>query len=211
MRHYTLLDKLCMQFDKGLAVLQDRVAATRANPSDDIQEGPLSADEKKHAASLMRVNHVGEVCAQALYQGQAFTAKSAEVAKDMQQAADEENDHLLWCADRLKQLNSGPSLFNPFWYCGAYAMGAVAGFAGDKWSLGFVVETERQVEAHLNSHLEKLPANDFKSRAIVEQMRIDEAKHADHAEAAGAKQLPTLLKQLMRAHAKVMTRVAYQL
>jgi 3-demethoxyubiquinol 3-hydroxylase len=211
MRHYTLLDKLCMQFDKGLAVLQDRVAATRANPSNDIQEGPLSADEEQHAAGLMRVNHVGEVCAQALYQGQAFTAKSAEVAKDMQQAADEENDHLLWCAERLKQLNSGPSLFNPFWYCGAYAMGAVAGFAGDKWSLGFVVETERQVEAHLNSHLEKLPANDFKSRAIVEQMRIDEAKHADHAEAAGAKQLPTLLKQLMRAHAKVMTYVAYQL
>lgn len=210
MRHYTIFDNLCLQFDNALKTLQGSTAATgRTNPADTITEGDLTASEQKHAAGLMRVNHVGEVCAQALYQGQAFTAKSDKVRHEMQQACQEETDHLQWCEQRLQQLNSRVSWLNPFWYAGSYAMGALAGFLGDKWSLGFVVETENQVEQHLASHLERLPENDLKSRAIVKQMKIDEAEHAQHAAQLGAAELPKAVKSVMQLKARVMTTLAY--
>ena len=210
MRNTTFLDTVCLQFDKALKTLQGHVTTTeRANPADNIAEAELTAAEQKHAAGLMRVNHVGEVCAQALYQGQAFTAKTDKIRQEMQQACAEENDHLQWCQDRLQQLNSRVSHLNPVWYVGSFAMGAVAGFLGDKWSLGFVVETENQVEQHLAGHLDELPKDDLKSRAIVQQMQRDEAEHAQHAASLGAANLPGWITAAMRAKAKVMTTVAY--
>ena len=209
-RHYSFFDKLCLQFDQSLKVLSGEVMPTgRANPATTVEEGDLDAQQAERAAALMRVNHVGEVCAQALYQGQALTARSETVRIEMRQAAQEENDHLLWCAQRLTELHSRPSYLNPVWYTGSFVLGAVAGLAGDRWSLGFVVETERQVEAHLASHLHQLPKPDYKSRAIVAQMKIDEAKHAATAQANGAKNLPEWIKVLMRVKAKIMTTTAY--
>lgn len=210
MRHYNLLDQLCLQFDQALKTINGELPkAQRLNPANDIVTSELSRTEQKHAASLMRVNHVGEICAQALYQGQAFTAKSDVVKQEMQQACIEENDHLQWCNQRLQQLNSRPSYLNPIWYAGSFTIGAVAGWLGDKWSLGFVVETERQVEQHLASHLSTLPENDLQSRAIVNQMKIDEAEHANKAQNLGAKTLPDWIKTIMRFKAKVMTTSAY--
>jgi ubiquinone biosynthesis monooxygenase Coq7 len=210
MRHYTFLDKLCLQFDQGLRTLSGIIETTpRTNPAAKIAEPELTDKEQQHAAALMRVNHVGEICAQALYQGQALTARSDAVKQNMQHAASEENDHLAWCATRVQELNSHVSYLNPLWYVGSFAMGAIAGIAGDKWSLGFVVETERQVEAHLAEHLEKLPEHDIKSRAIVAQMKIDEAQHAVMAQEQGAAELPEWIKTIMRCNAKVMTTTAY--
>ncbi|HIY70171.1 MAG TPA: 2-polyprenyl-3-methyl-6-methoxy-1,4-benzoquinone monooxygenase, partial [Candidatus Luteimonas excrementigallinarum] len=163
------------------------------------------------AACLMRINHVGEICAQALYVGQAAVARDADTRAHLLEAAQEETDHLAWCADRLEELDDRPSLFNPLWYAGSYAIGLAAGLRGDGWNLGFVVETERQVEAHLEEHLDTLPPADLRSRRILEQMKIDEARHADEAEAAGAKILPQPIPAVMSLASKVMKTVAYRL
>ncbi len=184
---------------------------TRANPARDVDEGELSADEKKHAAGLMRVNHAGEVAAQGLYQGHASVARDESTRRQMQQAADEELDHLGWCEQRLQELGESPSRLSPVWYAGAFAIGAASGILGDRWSLGFVEETERQVSEHLSGHLRNLPAQDAKSRAIVEQMRIEEEEHGANARAAGAASLPEPIRGLMRLTARVMTRTAYRI
>lgn len=206
------VDKLIVGFDKSLRTLSGIIETTgRANPADAVTPGELNQQERKHAAGLMRVNHVGEICAQALYQGQALTARSEAVQHTMQHAAAEENDHLAWCQQRLTELDSHTSYLNPVWYASSFMMGMLAGASGDKWSLGFVVETERQVEQHLDGHLQQLPENDYTSRAIIAQMKIDEAEHGATAQEAGAAQLPFWLQTIMRAKAKVMTTTAYWL
>jgi len=210
-RFISPLDQLIVGVDKALRVVGGVAAMSRPNPGAHAIDGELSDAERRHSAGLMRVNHVGEVCAQALYDSQANFAHTQEVRTQFEHAAREEEDHLAWCAQRLSELGSQPSVLNPLWYAGAYVMGSVAARIGDPVSLGFVVETERQVEAHLNSHLELLPAQDAKSRAIVDQMRIDEIAHADAAQAAGAASLPLPVKVAMRAMAKVMTTTAYRI
>ena len=211
-RHISLVDELISGADRALRTLAgDTKAKTRANPSNLIQENAeLTQQEKKHAAGLMRVNHSGEVCAQALYQGQALTAKLPEVRKEMEHAADEEIDHLAWCEDRLKELGSHTSLLNPVWYSLSFGIGAAAGLISDKVSLGFVAATEDQVCKHLESHLKHLPANDKKSRTIVEQMRIDEEKHAHTALEAGGYVFPKPVKSVMTLVSKVMTEASYR-
>ncbi len=184
---------------------------TRPNPAEKIAESELNQDEKKHVAGLMRVNHAGEVCAQALYQGQALTAKLENTREQMQAAAAEEIDHLSWCEDRLTELGYSPSILNPFWYIGSFALGALAGIAGDKYSLGFLEETEKQVTAHLQSHLDKLPHQDHKSQAILAQMKIDEEQHADMAYQAGATSLPAPIQHLMKYVSKLLTKSSYYL
>jgi len=215
-RHITTADKAVMLADNLLKTLLGGYQVTsRENPAilksslGSVEAEPLTPKQQKHAAGLMRINHCGEVCAQALYQGQALTAKLPEVRVKMEQAAAEENDHLDWCANRLKQLDSQPSLFNPFWYLGSFSIGAVAGAVGDKWSLGFVAETEYQVVRHLDSHLQKLPEIDVKSRAILTQMREDELQHATAALDAGGAELPEVVKSLMGVMSKVMTSSVY--
>jgi 3-demethoxyubiquinol 3-hydroxylase len=209
-KNYSFLDQLCLQIDHGLRILHGIYQTTgRVDPAVKIAETELSIEEQKHAAALMRVNHVGEICAQALYQGQAFTTRNLTIKHDTQRAANEELDHLAWCSQRIKELHSHESYLNPLWYIGAFSLGAFAGLLNDKWSLGFVVETERQVEQHLASHLEKLPKHDLKSRAIVAQMKRDEKAHADAALAAGGKILPPWVQTIMRFQAKVMTTLAY--
>ncbi|KQQ91976.1 2-polyprenyl-3-methyl-6-methoxy-1,4-benzoquinone monooxygenase [Massilia sp. Leaf139] len=205
------LDDLIVGFDKALRVVGGVASATRANPAAHAVDCELDEREQRRSAGLMRVNHVGEVCAQALYDSQARHAQSPEMRAQFAQAGREEEDHLAWTAQRLGELGSQPSVLNPLWYAGAYVMGTVAAKLGDARSLGFVVETERQVEAHLNSHLDQLPAGDAKSRAIVEQMRLDEVAHGDAAQALGAAEMPVPVKLAMRAMAKVMTTTAYYL
>ncbi len=183
----------------------------RASPADGLAEGELSTAERGHAAALMRVNHVGEVCAQALYQGQALTARDPEKRRALEQAAREEEDHLAWSADRVQELGGRLSLLNPLWYGGALAMGVAAGLAGDRWNLAFLAETERQVEAHLAGHLEQLSPGDRRTRAVVERMRVEEAGHRETALSLGAAELPEPVKDAMRLAAKVMTTVAYRL
>ncbi len=210
MRRLSPLDRCLQVADNALRTLLGGYQVTqRENPSAEITEASLTDREKKHAAGLMRINHCGEVCAQALYQGQALTAKLAEVRANMEQAAAEENDHLQWCSDRLEQLESRPSFLNPVWYIGSFSLGAIAGAIGDKWSLGFVAETEYQVVKHLQSHLEKLPESDIKSRVVVEQMKEDELHHATVAVAAGGADLPQPVKLIMNGIAKVMTKSVY--
>ena len=209
-RYYTPADALLISFDQAVRTIFGRPATTgRGNPADNALETDLLETEQREAARLMRVNHTGEVCAQALYQGQALTAKLDTVRGRMEQAAHEENDHLAWCEARLQELSSRPSVFNPLFYAGAFAIGALAGKAGDRWSLGFVAETEHQVIAHLNGHLERLPADDQRSRAILEQMREDEARHATEALAAGGARLPLPVRALMKGVSKVMTGATY--
>lgn len=181
----------------------------RENPGSDTETGTLSGHEKRHAAGLMRVNHAGEVAAQALYQGQAATARLPEVRQAMEDAAKEEEDHLAWCEERLAELGEKPSRLGPFWYIGSYTIGAAAGMLGDKWSLGFVAETEKQVCDHLEGHLQKLPERDQRSRAIVEQMKKDEAHHGETAKQAGGAILPRPIRDAMKLASKVMTRTAY--
>jgi ubiquinone biosynthesis monooxygenase Coq7 len=181
----------------------------RENPAGLIKESQLSSSEKSHAAGLMRVNHAGEVAAQALYKGHASVARDAEIEKQMQSAAAEEFDHLAWCEQRIQELGEEPSRLSPVWYAGAFTIGAVSGILGDKWSLGFIAETERQVVEHLDKHLDGLPREDARSRAIVEQMRDEEAEHGEKAIEAGAADLPPPVKTLMRFAAKFMTRTAY--
>lgn len=206
----TTTDRLLIGLDQAVRTLFGRPQITeRPNPAATLAEGDLSEGESDQVARLMRINHTGEVCAQALYQGQALTADLPEVRARLERAAQEESDHLDWCEGRLRELDNRKSLLNPLWYAGSFALGALAGLAGDKWSLGFVVETERQVEAHLHGHLEQLPAQDLKSRAILEQMQRDEIGHANLALAAGGAELPEPVKYGMRLAAKVMTSTVY--
>jgi len=204
------VDSAICAFDQTLRSINSVATASRPNPAVGVGEPGLSQQEKTHSAGLMRVNHVGEVCAQALYAAQSAFAKTPLTREQFKQAGQEEVDHLAWTAERLKELGSRTSLLNPLWYAGSFALGAIAARLGDPVSLGFVVETERQVEAHLNRHLDELPENDVRSRAIVAQMRDDEAAHAKAAAELGAAELPQPVKQLMQALANVMTATAYR-
>jgi 3-demethoxyubiquinol 3-hydroxylase len=201
------LDSWIISADQALRTLSGGAHAARPLPTAD--ESALSPAERQLSGALLRVDHVGEVCAQALYQAQALTARDERLRAHMQRAAAEEVDHLAWTERRLEQLGARTSLLNPLWYAGSFAIGVVAGLAGDRWSLGFVVETERQVERHLAGHLERLPARDAPSRAIVEQMKRDEAEHASAAEQGGARSLPGPVKLAMRMAARVMTQTAH--
>jgi ubiquinone biosynthesis monooxygenase Coq7 len=206
----TFIDKLFSHLDHGLRSTFVRPSSNRASPADSIIDDPMDGHImlRNKSASLMRVNHVGEVCAQALYQGQALTSRSIDVKDKMNEAAEEEIDHLNWCYQRIEQLDSHTSYLNPIWYLGSFALGIGAGLAGDKWSLGFLAETERQVVEHLESHLERLPAEDTISRAIVSQMAEDEAKHAEMAVENGAAELPEFIKQAMKKTAGLMTKLS---
>ena len=204
------LDRLLADAQNALETVAGSPRAARPNPGADAPDVVLDDAERRHAAGLMRINHVGEVCAQALYVGQAAVARDPQTRAQLQAAAQEETDHLAWCADRLRELDSRPSLLNPVWYAGSYAIGLLAGLRGDGWNLGFVVETERQVEAHLEEHLHTLPAADARSRAILKVMKDAEIRHADHAEAAGARLLPQPVPTLMAAASKLMKAVAYR-
>lgn len=209
-RHLTPLDRLLASANNALrTVAAPAGRAARPNPAEHVLGPELDARQKSHAAGLMRVNHAGEVCAQALYQGHAAVARDKTVEAQLQRAADEEFDHLAWCEERIHELGEEVSKLSPFWYAGAFAIGAASGILGDKWSLGFIAETEKQVCAHLDSHLDALPAEDAKSRAIVEQMRDEEEEHGDNAIDAGAAELPAPVKRLMQITAKVMTKTAY--
>ena len=211
-RHFTPIDNLLMQVDTGLRTLFGKPSVTeRSNPEEAVAEGELSATEKVLAGRLMRINHSGEVAAQGLYQGQALTAKLPEVREKMERAAQEENDHLAWCEQRIHELGTHTSYLNPLWYLGSVAIGASAGLAGDKWSLGFVAETERQVVRHLDSHLTQVAEQDNKSRAILEQMKEDEGHHATVAIQAGGAELPAPIKKFMSLTSKVMTKSVFWL
>lgn len=203
------VDRFIVEFDKGLRTLFSQAHSMRPYPDAALHDAPLDEAEKQHAAALMRVNHAGEICAQALYQGQALTARDPQVQQRLQQAAQEETEHLAWTAKRVHELGGHVSVLNPLWYSGALAMGAVAGLLGDKWNLGFLAETERQVGEHLQSHLQKLPAQDEKSRAIVQQMYVDETAHADMALALGGTPLPRSVQLAMRLNGKLMTNTVY--
>ena len=205
------LDRLLDSAQNALSTVLGGVRAERVNPGRDESDMVLDDAERRHAAGLMRINHVGEVCAQALYVGQAAVARDSATRDQLLAAAQEETDHLAWCGDRLRELDSRPSLLNPLWYAGSYAIGVLAGLRGDGWNLGFVVETERQVEAHIGEHLQSLPEADQRSRAILRVMQADEARHAEHAQAAGAKILPAPIPALMATASKLMKTVAYRL
>ena len=210
MRNYTPFDQLILNADTALRTLfGEPVLTDRPYPAEEVTDAEFSEQEKKNIAGLMRVNHSGEVSAQALYQGQSLTSKNKKIKEKLQQAALEENDHLEWTKNRITELGSHTSLLNPLWYGGSFAIGAFAGAVGDKWNLGFLAETENQVVQHLESHLNKLPGGDLRSRAILEQMKIDEQKHATTAIENGAAELPPPVKTLMAAMSKVMTSAAY--
>lgn len=209
-RHFSPIDRLIIEAQHALGTALGRAFAERPNPAGELRDPPLEDAERRHAAGLMRINHTGEVCAQALYLGQAAVARDESTRAHLQHAAQEETDHLAWCADRLAELDSRPSLFNPLWYAGSYAIGLAAGLRGDGWNLGFVVETERQVEAHLEEHLRTLPPGDERSRAILRTMKDDEARHADNALDAGARLLPQPIPRLMALTSRLMKAVAYR-
>jgi ubiquinone biosynthesis monooxygenase Coq7 len=204
-------DKLICAFDTGLRTLFAKPHSERAHPDTGFEEPLLNEQEKKHVSALMRINHTGEVCAQALYSGQALTAKNAATSITMQQAAREETEHLAWCESRIEALGGHTSVLNPLFYAGSFAIGAVAGALGDKWSLGFLEETEKQVGAHLASHLDQLPIADEKSRKIIEQMQTDEAKHANDAKQQGAAALPLPVKFCMKKMSELMTSTTYHI
>ncbi|MGY3039908.1 ubiquinone biosynthesis monooxygenase Coq7 [Rhodanobacter sp. TND4EL1] len=209
-RTLSRLDRVLAGCERALEAIGGTPSAQRPSPSASMAEGELDDTGRRHAAGLMRINHTGEVCAQALYLGQAALARDADNRRHLLHAAAEETDHLAWCAERLQQLDSRPSLLNPLWYVGSYVIGAAAALAGDPLSLGFVVETERQVEAHLADHLEQLPAQDERSRAVLTQMQADEIRHAQAAQQRGGIDLPFPLPQLMHASSLVMKTVAYR-
>lgn len=210
MQNYSSADRFILEFDRGLRTLtRQKRKPQRDNPAKDLTEPQLSEQERKLAAKLMRVNHAGEVAAQGLYHGQALTARNTETVDAMQCSAREEEDHLTWCEQRLKELHSQPSIFGPIWYLGSYSLGATAGLFGDRLSLGFVGETEKQVEQHLSEHLAKLPEEDNKSRTILLQMQEDERIHGEKAMAMGGQELPPPIKKVMRLVSKVMTTGAY--
>ncbi|MCC7483805.1 MAG: 2-polyprenyl-3-methyl-6-methoxy-1,4-benzoquinone monooxygenase [Burkholderiales bacterium] len=205
------LDDLIVAFDRGLRTVFAPARAARPMPGEDLPQAGLSPAERTHAAALMRVNHAGEVCAQALYEGQALTARNPEARGALERAAGEETDHLAWTARRVAELGGRTSVLDPFFYAGSFALGAAAGLLGDRWNLGFLAETERQVVAHLEGHLSRLPAADAKSRAVLEQMRDDEARHATTALEHGGAELPAPVQCAMKAASKVMTGAAYWL
>ena len=209
-RYYSPLDKLLAQLNRGLSpALAVGAQADRKTPALGLEEAELSDQEREHAMRLMRVNHAGEVAAQALYHGQALTAKLPEVRSEMEHAADEENDHLAWCEQRIHELGGEVSALQPFWYAGSFALGALAGAIGDKWSLGFVAETEKQVVKHLEEHENQLPQQDQKTRAILKQMKQDEEEHGEKAMQAGGAELPEPVQLAMSISSKVMTKTAY--
>ena len=206
------VDRVLIEIERALGTAFGKSPeASRPSPAIGIDEAELEDTQRRHAAGLMRVNHTGEVCAQALYSGQAAVARDTATREQLLEAAGEETDHLAWCAERLDSLHARPSLFNPLWYAGSFALGALAALASDRVSLGFVVETERQVEAHLGEHLQKLPAADLRSRAVVTQMQADEARHGKNAKAAGGIDLPAPVPGLMRAASALMKAVAYRI
>jgi ubiquinone biosynthesis monooxygenase Coq7 len=205
------IDDLIIGFDQGLRTLAGTPRAARATPGASLAEPELNADERQEAAALMRVNHCGEICAQALYQGQALASENDQLKRSLEQAAREEEDHLAWTEQRIAELGGRTSLLNPLWYAGSLAIGFAAGKAGDAWNLGFLKETERQVEAHLQGHLDRLSPRDAKTRAVVEVMQRDEAGHARMAESLGARELPGFVKAAMRAAARVMTSLSYRI
>ncbi len=205
------LDRFIVEFDKGLRTLFSQAHSVRPYPDADVPEAALNEAEKKQAAALMRVNHSGEICAQALYQGQALTARDPLVQRKLQHAAQEETEHLAWTAHRVHELGGHLSVLNPFWYTGSLAIGAFAGLLGDKWNLGFLSETEQQVGSHLQSHLSRLPVQDEKSRAIVSQMYSDEIGHADMAVELGGGELPKAVQMAMKLNGKIMTGAAYHI
>ena len=204
-------ERAILEFDKILRTLAAPAQSVRPIPGAQIPEAELSEAQRSDVAALMRVNHVGEICAQALYQGQAITSRDEHLRHSLEQAAQEETEHLAWTAQRIDELGGRPSLLNPLWYFGALGMGVVAGLAGDKWNLGFLAETERQVEAHLASHLERVPAEDLRSRAILDQMKADEMAHATTAVSLGAAELPAPVTAAMRFASKIMTTLAYRI
>jgi len=207
-----LIDLVINEVDKGLKYsTQNYQTESRPYPADKIEQDSLNEFERNHSAGLMRVNHSGEVCAQALYRGQSLTAKLVYTRTKMEQAASEELDHLAWCNKRLEELNNKPSIFNPIWYGMSFSIGAVAGLIGDNWSLGFVHETEEQVVKHLDGHLDNLSNKDLKTKAVIKQMRIDEERHSHEALEAGAEILPDEIKNLMSKVAKVMTSSSYHI
>jgi ubiquinone biosynthesis monooxygenase Coq7 len=206
------IDRLIIEFDTALRSVVGGANSQRPAPGSELLSNTvLDTQERQHAAGLMRVNHVGEVCAQALYQSQKLVARNPQIQKMLDHSGQEEMDHLAWCETRLQELGSHTSYLNPFWYAGSFAIGLAAGLAGDKWSLGFVSETEKQVENHLESHLQKLPQEDHRSRAIVEQMRIDEIAHGQEAKDAGGVPLPEPIQKMMQMMSKIMTSTAYKI
>ena len=208
----TPIDRFIIEFDTALRSVVGGANAGRPTPGTESgANAALDSDQRKHAAGLMRVNHVGEVCAQALYQSQKLVARYSQIKEMLDHSGQEEMDHLAWCETRLKELGSHTSYLNPLWYAGSFAIGLAAGLAGDKWSLGFVAETEKQVENHLISHLKKLPEDDHRSRAIVDQMRLDEIEHGQAALHAGGVTLPEPIQKVMQAMSKVMTTTAYKI
>ncbi|HHW4679591.1 MAG TPA: 2-polyprenyl-3-methyl-6-methoxy-1,4-benzoquinone monooxygenase [Xylella sp.] len=204
-------DTFLIETQRVLETVFGHPVAQRPNPCNLLPSLLLAPDDRRHAAGLMRINHVGEVCAQGLYFGQVAVARNEELRRHLLRAAQEETDHLSWCSDRLKELESAPSFFNPLWYVGSYVLGVFAGLLGDPWSLGFVVETERQVEAHLDQHLQTLPEMDRRSREILLVMKVDEANHAQQAEQAGARLLPSPIPSMMALAANLMKVVAYRI
>ena len=209
-RRYRRIDRVLIDAQNALDTVFGTAAAERPNPGRDAPDVVLDEAERRHAAGLMRVNHVGEVCAQALYVGQAAVARDPATRDALLHAAREETDHLAWCAERLRELDDRPSLLNPLWYAGSHAIGMLAGLRGDGWNLGFVAETERQVEAHIDSHLQRLPPADHRSRAILSVMKDDEARHAQAAMAAGGRDLPPPVPALMAAASRLMKAIAYR-
>jgi ubiquinone biosynthesis monooxygenase Coq7 len=206
----SVLELFISEFDRGLRTLAGTHRGARAFPAASRPEAELSEEERRHAAALMRINHTGEVCAQALYQGQALASGNDEIKRQLQAAAREEEDHLAWTEQRVRELGSRTSLLDPLFYAGSLAVGFAAGKLGDKWNLGFLRETERQVETHLEGHLERLPQRDERTRVVIEQMKRDEAGHADTAAALGASELPLPVKAAMKLAAKVMTTTTYR-
>lgn len=206
-----MIDQAIIELDKALRTVFASAPTARSRPGEQLPEADMTAEERRHAAALMRVNHVGEVCAQALYQGQALTSRDPATRQALEHAAWEETEHLNWTEKRIEELGGRKSLLNPLWYLGSLALGVAAGKCGDKWNLGFLAETERQVGDHLNSHLQRLPDSDARSRAIVEQMASDEAEHAECALRLGGAELPQTVKQAMKLSSKLMTSTAYYL
>ena len=203
------IDRLIVSFDRGLRTVFAPAVSARPMPGDALPDAAVDAQKRQHAAALMRVNHTGEVCAQALYQGQALTARNAQAQAALERAAEEETEHLAWTERRIEELGGHKSVLNPMFYAGSFTLGAVAGLLGNRWNLGFLAETERQVVEHLDSHLKMLPMEDSRSRAIVTEMRLDEARHATTALEHGAAELPTPVRVLMRLASRVMTRATY--
>jgi ubiquinone biosynthesis monooxygenase Coq7 len=204
-----MIDSLIMEFDKALRTVFAPAPTTRRMPGEDVPDAEMSDAERRHAAGLMRINHCGEICAQALYRGQALTSRDPEVKRALEAAAWEETEHLNWTERRIDELGGRKSILNPLFYAGSLALGVIAGKAGDKWNLGFLAETERQVEGHLESHKSRLPEQDRRSWEILEQMKVDEIKHAEMAIHYGAAELPQPIKQAMTLSSKVMTTAAY--